>query len=154
MVRRFGEADTAQLYEAREVVEAHAVRIGFAKGRITSAFLAGLEAEQSALMAAVNGKTGPQLAAGLAFDRAFHARIAGLCGNALLTELHAKIITQTHTVRAYAHAPHLAERLREEHGAILEAFRSGHPSPVLRALKRHLDRSRRDLLGCVMDPAP
>lgn len=135
VVRRFAQSDMAELYEAREVIEAHAIRVGFAEGRITPDFVAGLETEHATL--------------GLAADRAFHARIAALCGNKLLAELHAKVMTQTHTVRTYANASQVAELLRAEHGAIVDAFRDGRKKAALRALKRHLRRSCRDLLNTV-----
>ena len=110
-----------------------------------------MEAEQAALMAALRHRTLPGLTAALQHDRALHALIMGLSGNALMAACHTQAMTQTHTVRIYTPATYTPKLLRDEHGAIIAALRTGDEQAASGALRRHLERSERDLLARVAE---
>lgn len=146
VVRRFHAEEIRDLYGLRTLLEVDAVRAGFARGGIASDLIDAMEAEQAALMAALRHRTLPGLNTALQHDRALHALIVGLAGNKLGVAWHAQAMTQTHTVRIYTPATYTPKLLRDEHGAIIAALRSGDEHAASDALRRHLDRSLRDLL--------
>lgn len=146
VVRRFRADEIRDLYGVRTLLELDAVRSGFAAGPIPPALIDAIAAEQAALMAALARRTLAGLNAALQHDRALHALLVTLSGNKLIAAWHAQVMTQTHTVRVYTPASYTPALLEEEHGAILGALRVGNQAAVLDALRRHLDRSRQDLL--------
>lgn len=147
VVRRFRADEVVHLYEVRALIEAHALRAGFAAGRVDPALLDVLEVDQARLLAALTKRTAAGLADALEHDRALHGRLAALAGNPLLVEWHARVMTQTHTVRIYTPATYTPELLRDEHGRIIAALRAGDRDGALAALGQHLRRSEADLVS-------
>jgi len=147
VVRRFGPNEITDLYGMRALLEQHAVRTGFAGGRIDPGLIAGLNAEQAALLTALGKRTQAGLNEALQHDRNLHALLVALSGNALMMNAHAQAMMQTHTVRVYTPASYTPRLLRAEHGAIIAALRSANEAASLAALAKHLDRSRADLLA-------
>lgn len=149
VVRRFRAGEVRDLYGLRTLLEVDALRAGFGKGGIAPDLVDAMDAEQAALLAALRHRTLPGLNAALQHDRALHALILGLAGNTLMAACHAQAMTQTHTVRIYTPATYTPKLLRDEHGAIIAALRSGDEPTACDALRRHLDRSMEDLLARV-----
>ncbi len=146
MVRRFRADEIHDLYGVRALLEADAVRAGFAAGAIPPGVIDGMQAEQDALLAALASRTMAGLNVALRHDRALHAMLVTLSGNKLMAAWHGRVMTQTHTVRVYTPASYTPVLLRTEHGAILDALRDQDEAAAREALRRHLDRSRDDLL--------
>lgn len=146
VVRRFRQAELAELYGVRALIEMHAVRVAFAANRVDAELVQALETEQTGLLKALGGRTAAGLAEALRFDRALHGRLVNLTGNTLMVAWHAQVMTQTHTVRIYTPATYTPELLRAEHGAIIAALRAGDEDATLAALDQHLGRSQLDLM--------
>ena len=145
-VRRFSATDVTELYEARLFIELHALRQGFAAGRVTPVFLSSLSALFARHVAAVRLGTLRGLREALRLDRLFHAEIVGLLQNKVFASWHRRVIDQTHTVRVYTLETYPCPRLAAEHGALLEALEHGDQDIALEALKRHLCLSRDEIL--------
>ncbi len=147
MVRRFTRADMDQTYEARLLLEEHAVRAGFAEGRVTPDFLERLEAIYAEHMDEIAKQTTEALAVAIRLDREFHELIVSLAGNSLISGWHRISIRQTQTIRNYSLARYDPKRLEVEHRAIIEALRSGEVEQSLAALRFHLDASLDEFLS-------
>jgi DNA-binding GntR family transcriptional regulator len=145
VVRRFTAADVADLYEARQLIELHALSRGFAEDRVDAQFAHRLDEAQAALLArrALGSQAG--LVDALTLDRAFHALIVSLTANRTLAAWHERVMMQTHTVRVYSLGSYPLERLAEEHAAIIAAFRAADAHAARLALQRHLLRSRDEI---------
>lgn len=157
VVRRFTAEDVGDLYEARQLIELHALSRGFAEGRVDAAFSDRLEAVQAKLLAerALGSQGG--LTGALALDRAFHGLIVSLAANRTLADWHDRVMMQTHTVRVYSLASYPLQRLSNEHAAIVAAISEADAVAAHAALTRHLVLSRDDILSRLADapePAP
>lgn len=146
IVRRFTAADVAELYEARQLVEGYALAQGFVRRTIDTKAIAELRALQNALVARRSEASQDGLTEALALDRAFHTRLVALAGNSVLTDWHARIVAQTHTMRVYSLESYKLERLQAEHEAILSALAEADQEAASAALERHLRQSRNELL--------
>ncbi len=146
MVRRFTAVDVVELYEARMLVERHALRVGMEAGRITDAFLADLRAMYMQHLAAVKRGTFRGLQEALRLDRSFHAQIVALLQNKVFAAWHRRVMDQTHTVRIYTLETYPCPRLAAEHGALLDALDRRDLEASLAALETHLVKSRDELL--------
>jgi DNA-binding GntR family transcriptional regulator len=157
VVRRFTAADVGDLYEARQLIELHALSRGFAEGRVDAAFGARLQAVQARLLAQRALGTQEGLTEALALDRAFHGLIVSLAANRTMADCHNRVLMQTHTVRVYSLASYPLQRLSDEHTAIVAAISEGSAAAARAALKRHLTLSRDEIvsrLAGAPDPAP
>ncbi len=146
VVRRFRQAEIAELYGVRALIETHAVRVAFAEGRADAELARALETEQAGLLEALDAHSAAGLTEALRFDRALHGRLVGLTSNTLMIAWHAQVMTQTHTVRIYTPATYTPELLRAEHGALIAALRAGDEDATLAAVDQHLGRSQLDLM--------
>ncbi len=153
VVRRFTAGDVGNLYEARQLIELHALARGFAEGGSDARFADRLASVQDELMAqrALGSQAG--LIDALAQDRGFHALIVALASNPTLTDWHERVMTQTHTVRVYSLASYPLQRLADEHDAIVAAVRAGDAAAARDALQRHLVRSRDEIISRLADAA-
>jgi DNA-binding GntR family transcriptional regulator len=146
MVRRFSAEDVRELYDARLFIELHALRHGFATGRITQPFLATLRAQFAKHLAAAQRGTLRGLREALRLDRVFHAEIVGVLHNKVFASWHRRVIDQTHTVRVYTLETYASPRLAAEHGALLEALERNDAAASVAALEQHLTLSRDEIL--------
>ncbi len=147
MVRRFSRADVIELYEARRLIELHALTRGFADGAIGPAFAARLAAEQSGLLAQRALGTDDGLNQALGHDRAFHGVLVSLAANGIMAAWHERVLMQTHTVRVYSLATYPEDRLSAEHSAIVAACAAGDEAAARAALDRHLTLSFEELMS-------
>ncbi len=147
VVRRFTAQDVRDLYEARQLIELHALAQGFAERRIDRCFTERLHAVQAELLAhrALGSEAG--LTDALGQDRAFHRLIVALSPNRTLADWHERVMMQTHTVRVYSLNTYPPERLAREHAAIVAAIRKGDAAAAHTALQRHLVLSRDEILS-------
>ncbi|WP_158924117.1 GntR family transcriptional regulator [Acidisphaera sp. S103] len=151
VVRRFTAADVRNLYEARELIELHAMSRAFAERRIDRALSEHLHATQANLLAYRAQGTEAGLIDALAQDRAFHRLIVALSNNQTLVDWHERVMMQTHTVRVYSLATYPLERLAAEHAAVIAAVRDADATAARAALERHLVLSRDEILSRLPD---
>jgi DNA-binding GntR family transcriptional regulator len=151
VVRRFTAVDVRNLYEARQVIELHALERGFDEGRIDAAFSDRLQAVQDQLLAqrALGSEAG--LIVALDLDRAFHRQIVALAGNQTLADWHERVMMQTHTVGVYSLFTYPLEPLANEHAVILAALQKADAAAARTALYTHLLLSRDDVLSRLPD---
>jgi DNA-binding GntR family transcriptional regulator len=146
-VRRFTLADIEEIYEARLLVETHAASIGLEQGRVTAAFVDGLRTVFRDQMSFIARQDADGLAGAIRLDRVFHEMIVGLGQNRLISGWHRMVQRQMQTVRNYSLRHYDLTRLREEHGAIIDAFVAGDGAVVMAALRAHLTASRNEILS-------
>jgi len=151
VVRRFTAADVQNLYEARELIELHAMSRAFAERRIDRALSERLHATQADLLAHRALGTEAGVIDALAQDRAFHRLIVGLSNNRTLVDWHERVMMQTHTVRVYSLATYPLERLAAEHAAVIAAVQAADAAAARTALKHHLVLSRDEILSRLLD---
>ena len=102
--------------------------------------------ETAEQMRKLDAKRGRQSYTGFArLDAAFHDQIMEIAGNALIRETLDHLHTHFHIFRLMFHARVTQEALTE-HDSLLTAFASGDGEGAERAMRRHIDRSRRRLL--------
>jgi DNA-binding GntR family transcriptional regulator len=146
-VRRFTLADIEEIYEARLLVETHAASTGLEEGRVTAAFVDGLRTVFREQVSFMERQDADGLAGAIRLDRAFHEMIVGLGQNRLISGWHRMVQRQMQTVRNYSLRHYDLTRLREEHGAIIDAFVAGDGAVVVAALRAHLTASRNEILS-------
>ena len=147
VVRRFTRGDMDETYSARLLLEAHAVTVGIAEGRVTPEFLAQLQGIYDQHMAEIAKQTTEALVVAIKLDRDFHELIVSLARNSLISGWHRISIRQTQTIRNYSLARYDARRLRGEHLAIVEALRRRDVEATVAALRFHLDASLEEFLS-------
>jgi DNA-binding GntR family transcriptional regulator len=154
VVRRFTADDLRNLYEARQLIELHALSRGFAENRVDAAFADALAALQTKLLAhrALGSDAG--LTDALAQDRAFHGLLVSLANNRTLADWHDRVMMQTHTVRVYSLASYPMQRLADEHAAIIAAVRQRDAAAAHAAVQRHLGLSRDEILSRLAASVP
>ena len=153
-VRRFSAADIAAIYEARILIETHAIAAALRARRVDTAFLTALRATFDAQMANAELRTPAGLAEAIRLDRTFHEAIVGQGGNAVLSGWHGLLLRQTQTIRSYSLDRYDVTRSRNEHMAILDALGAGKVAPAVAALRAHLTASRDEMLQRPADDLP
>lgn len=147
VVRRFSRADMDSIYEARLLLECHAAEVGIATGRVSDAFVGGLQEIYDKHMAEIGKQTDAGLAASIQLDLLFHQRIVGLGENDVIAGWHRAVIRQTQTIRNYSLARYDPRRLEGEHLAILDGLRRRDSAEVQEALRFHLKASLDEFLS-------
>ena len=147
VVRRFSLADIEQIYEARLLLEVHASVAGLTAGRATPEFADRLEAVFDRQMAEISRQNDEGLAEAIRLDREFHEFLVSLGGNRLIADWHRVALRQTQTIRNYSLERYDINRVRREHGAIVQAVRSRNADNVAAALRFHLTASRDEFLS-------
>ena len=145
VVRRFTADDIVQIYEARQLLELNAMRIGVE--RIDDAFLARMQDLHEAQMRHAERRNRRDLALAIGFDREFHEEIVSLAGNAIMMDWHRTVLRQTQTIRTHSLESYAVERSRQDHGAILAALRVRDVDAASKILRVHLRGSRDGLLA-------
>jgi DNA-binding GntR family transcriptional regulator len=146
-VRRFTAADIAAIYEARILIETHAVAAALRARRVDAAWLDMLEAILTANLDHAERRNPADLAEAIRLDREFHEAIVERGGNPVLTGCHRLLVRQTQTFRSYTLESYDVGRARPEHGQILRALRTGKRAAAVKALRVHLIASREEMLS-------
>jgi DNA-binding GntR family transcriptional regulator len=154
VVRRFTLADIEEIYEARLLLETYAVTAGAAAGRVTNELVEALSANFAEHLAELSKQTAEGLAEAIRLDREFHKLLVGIGKNRLIGRWHGIVLRQTQTIRNYSLARYDRNRIRREHGAILEAVRSGDAEKMSAALRLHLNASRDEFLSRPAEDLP
>ena len=144
-VRRFGAADVRELYEARMVIEHHALEQGARDGRLGRPLADQLEILHRRHGAALARQAPDGLREALCLDRAIHERLVALADNRVMADWHRRVMAQTHTIRVYSLKNYGRQRLLAEHGAIIAAVREQNLPAAQRALHDHLSLSSQEL---------
>ncbi len=144
VVRSFSEEDVEEIYAARILIEKGAVEAAFDAGRLDEAVCRSLSRslEQHRRFAA--GTSLDDLSQALLHDRAFHSTLVAAAGIRTISEAHARILGQTHTL--FVSVPGDYERSVAEHQAVFDAVTAGDRRRTLEALINHLTRSRENTL--------
>lgn len=134
-VARFEEAQLIEIYDMRKLLECAAVER--AAEHASDEDIARLRADFKALTASRKAEDWPGRA--IAFDVAFHLRIAELSGN---RQLEAEIAKYKRLVQGFCRYTGSAENLWEasrEHGRILDALEARDPAAARRAMEEHIN---------------
>ena len=153
-VRRFSRTDIAEIYEARMLIETHAIATALRAHRVNLSFLTALQATFDAQMANAELRSPAGLAEAIRLDREFHEAIVSQGGNAVLSGWHRLLLRQTQTIRSYSLDRYDVMRSRIEHAAILNGLRAGKVGPAIAALQAHLVASRDEMLIRPADDLP
>ena len=143
-VRRFTEADVERLYAARILIEKGALEAAFEAGRIDAALKAQLSEHLEGHSTHASGTTLDDLSEALSHDRAFHSALVEAARIDLISETHARILSQTHTL--FVSVPGDYARSVQEHRAIFDAIAVDDAEGAAAALVAHLKRSRENTL--------
>jgi len=143
-VRQLTAADVTELYNARILLEKAALERAIAIGAITQELLANLadSLERHGLFA--RGGTLDDLSSALSHDRDFHRHLVAAAGIGMVSDWHARIVGQTHTV--FVSIPGNYERSVQEHQDVLAALQGRAKKSAIVALERHLTRSLENTL--------
>ncbi|WP_054312152.1 GntR family transcriptional regulator [Mesorhizobium sp. 1M-11] len=144
VVRSLNQDDVEELYAARVLIEKGAVEAAFDAGRIDGALHARLSESLANHRRYAGGTSLDDLAMALSHDRAFHSTLVGAAHIPMISDMHARIIGQTHTV--FVSIPGDYSRSVKEHQDILDAVAAGRKEQIVAALLLHLDRSRQNTL--------
>jgi DNA-binding GntR family transcriptional regulator len=145
-----------KLYDFRVVIEGYCARVGAARR----------DPETLKVLAALVQRMGATKRLGARYreyrklgqaDAQFHQAIVDSAGNEVMSELYAAkhshlLMSRLFRTRADAGSP--AAAVMAEHRAVLQAYEAGDGPAAERALVRHLENSRRRLLGAPLRRAP
>ena len=150
LVRRFAPREIDELYDARLMVESHAVSQGFRAGLVTPDFVSRI-AECAARYTARSGRRSrPDMVEALRLDMQLHARLVSLADNDLITVWHERLLRQTQLLRAYSLKSYDAGnvgRAQRAHDAIVAGFVEGSAATVVDALTMHFTQSRESVIS-------
>jgi DNA-binding GntR family transcriptional regulator len=144
VVRSFGETDVEALYAARILIEKGAVEAAFDAGRFDLTLQKKLAETLAQHKYFATHHSLDDLSKALQHDRAFHSLLVDAAQMPIISETHARIVAQTHTV--FVSLPGDYSRSVAEHQSILDAIKAGDRDKIVQALKTHLEMSRRNTL--------
>lgn len=144
VVRSFNEDDVEELYAARMLIEKGAVEAAFEAGKLDTELQARLKDSLENHRRYADGASLDDLAQALVHDRAFHSTLVAAMGIRTIAEVHARIVSQTHTL--FVSIPGEYGRSVAEHQDILDAIIAGEKARIVEALLKHLEQSRRNTL--------
>jgi len=144
IVRSFNQEDVEELYASRMLIEKGAVEAAFDAGRLDDALVARLKDSLANHRRFANSTSLDELTLALVHDRAFHSALVAAAGIRTISEVHARIVSQTHTV--FVSIPGEYGRSVAEHQDILDAIAAAEKSRIVDALMRHLEQSRMNTL--------
>lgn len=153
-VRRFEPADIVEIFEARMLVELHAVASGMAAGRASADFVARLNSLFQAHLAEVRKQNDEALVDAIRLDREFHEMLVSLGANETIAGWHRVVQRQTQTIRNFTLKSYSLERTEREHSAIVEAIGRGDADGAVGALRAHLTASRDAMLSRAPEELP
>ena len=153
-VRRFTLTDVAEIYEARILLELHAVERIVADGRVTPEFLRAMNALCDALASSLETGTQEGLAAAIQNDREFHETLVAQLGNSLISTWHRTAIRQFQTARNYSFATYPKDSTIAGHRAIVAALAQKDPDKAVGVMRWHLEGARDEMLARAPDDQP
>jgi DNA-binding FadR family transcriptional regulator len=127
------------LHELRSIVEPGAASL--AAARATDADLAALDQALSRMSAA-----GPDAAAAVAADLAFHRALLAATHNELLLRMEVVIETGLAERDRMVHGAQGTDDPVPSHGAVVDAIRAHHPGRAAQAMRELLDKAIRDVV--------
>jgi DNA-binding GntR family transcriptional regulator len=148
-VRKFSAREISDVYDARLTIEARAIFVGLARGRVDATFLGRLDACAAQLAERSQRRSRGELRQALRLDHELHTLIVALAGNALLAEWHQRLLRQTQLVRVYSLRAFDAGRLelaQREHADIIAALHMHDGAAATQALEAHLTTSCANVL--------
>ncbi len=144
VVRSFSEEDVEEIYAARILIEKGAVEAAFDAGRLDETVCRSLSRSLDQHRRFAAGTSLDDLSQALLHDRAFHSTLVAAAGIRTISEAHARILGQTHTL--FVSVPGDYERSVAEHQAVFDAVMARDRRRTLEALINHLTRSRENTL--------
>lgn len=144
VVRSFTEEDIKELYAARLLIEKGAVEAAFDAGVVDDDLRLSLAVSVEQHRKFARGTSLDDLAEALVHDRAFHSALVGASRIPMISDMHKRILGQTHTL--FVSVPGNYDRSIDEHQDILEAINAGDKNRTVQALLFHLHRSRDNTL--------
>jgi len=154
VVRRFTLDDITEIYEARMMLEIHALEAGIRGGRVTAEFIESIQDIFANMMSAMKTGTARGISKAVELDRLFHERLVSLANNALISHWHQTVIRQLQTANNYSAATYTLDRAGPGHEAIIDGFRSDDLNRALNALRIHLIGSRDEMLARAPEDRP
>jgi DNA-binding GntR family transcriptional regulator len=145
-VRRFQQSDLREIFEARIMLEVHAMRHACETGGITQAAIARLEDVFARQVEHASHHNPVVFAEAVKLDRDFHEALIALADNKLIAEWHRGALAQAFTILTYSMETFDARRAHDEHEAIIAAMRSGEPPRMEASLRAHLIAARDAIL--------
>ncbi len=142
-VKALSEAEVAELYQVREILEPFAARL--ACERATPRDVAEVEAVHER----IRRLPPTDLARGFRLNHDLHTRLVRPCGNGLLLRFLEIVWAQASAVRIYAfyaQEAERAERMVKEHHMILTAFAGGRAEEVEELLRSHIQGAHHELV--------
>jgi DNA-binding GntR family transcriptional regulator len=137
-VRALTTEDVHEIFEVREAIELHGVRMAIRDGRHV-ALAETLEAACEAMEAATAGDIYVDYDLFTEWDRSFHRAIVTSSGNHRLEELYANLHVHLHIMRVhYFRELEAATRIKDDHRAILDAVRAGDIGKAEAAMSSHI----------------
>jgi DNA-binding FadR family transcriptional regulator len=135
------EADHAELFEVRRIVEGEAAALAASRRRPAQ-----VDAMEEAVGAMAAGLGSEQAFIGA--DLRFHLLVAEATGNRLIVHLMNAIRALLHRSLSSAYrVPGSPERAIQMHRLILGAVRDGRPEDARRLMREHVTRVERDITG-------
>lgn len=144
IVRSFKEEDIQELYAARILIEKGAVEAAFNAGLVDGDLRLSLTNSLEKHRKFAKGTSLDDLAEALVHDRAFHSAMVNASRIPMISEMHKRILGQTHTL--FVSVPGNYDRSVDEHQDILDAINAGDRNRTVEALLFHLHRSRDNTL--------
>lgn len=144
VVRSFTEGDIKELYAARLLIEKGAIEAAFDAGVVDDDLRLSLAASVEQHRKFARGTSLDDLAEALVHDRAFHSALVGASRIPMISDMHNRILGQTHTL--FVSVPGNYDRSIDEHQDILEAINAGDKNRTVQVLLFHLHRSRDNTL--------
>lgn len=150
-VRALTTDDVREIFEVREAIELHGIRMAIREGR-NVALARTLEEACEAMEAATAGDLYVDYDLFTEWDRAFHRAIVTASGNRRLQELYGNLHVHLHIMRVhYFRELEAAIRIKADHRAILDAIRNGDLAAAEAAMSAHIfitrDRITANLAG-------
>uniref|UniRef100_UPI003101548F FCD domain-containing protein n=1 Tax=Neorhizobium sp. EC2-8 TaxID=3129230 RepID=UPI003101548F len=143
VVRSVNEEDVEELYAARLLIEKGAVEAAFDAGRLDDTLRMKLADSLKSHRQHANGTSLDDLSKALVHDRAFHSALVAAARIPMISEAHARIVGQTHTV--FVSIPGITSA-RSRSIRTLSTRSSQAKKQIVAALKLHLERSRQNTL--------
>jgi DNA-binding GntR family transcriptional regulator len=137
-VRALTSDDVREIFEVREAIELHGIRVAIREGRHAE-LAASLEIACEAMEAATAGDVYVDYDRFTEWDRAFHRAIVTASANHRLEELYGNLHVHLHIMRVhYFRELEAAIRIKADHRAVLDTIRAGDVVAAQAAMSAHI----------------
>ncbi|MTI17932.1 GntR family transcriptional regulator [Rhodobacteraceae bacterium RKSG542] len=147
VVRAFTPKDIEAIYDARSMIERHALEAAFQKGLVTEAFKQSLEDKFKVMSQLSSERNMTNLLEFLRIDRELHSSIVAAADNPILDDWHRLVLWQTQTVMTYSVENYFFERAMKEHRELIDAICAGDLPAALEAISFHMEQCRVELVS-------